>query len=180
MNDQQVKVAELKFKVFNPLAKETLPDCPGNYIVVLRKGAKLPDVGITPLCSLYEGYEIIYTGISSTSLRKRDYKQHFIGNNAGRSTLRKSLGCLMGFNKVPRDKNKDNQKTKFGENDELNLSEWMKKNLLLFYLEGNKCEVKELEKELINYYNPPLNIQDNKNKENEDYRNKLRELRKNK
>ena len=44
-------------------------------------------------------------GISTVSIRKRDYQQHFIGNNAGKSTLRKSLGSLMGFPKIPRDKN---------------------------------------------------------------------------
>ena len=55
------------------------------------------------------------------SLKKRDYKQHFAGNNSGGSTLRKSLGSLMGLKKIPRDKNNPfNGKTKFSETDETN------------------------------------------------------------
>ena len=80
---------------------EPLPDKPGNYFIVLRVNCQLPSIGITPIYHKwnYENvkYDIIYTGISNQSLRVRDYKQHFTGNNAGRSTLRKSLGSMMGF-----------------------------------------------------------------------------------
>lgn len=184
MKDETIK--NLVFKQLNPEKNllESLPDSPGNYIVALKNSAKLPEVRINPVLSQYHYngcyYDIIYTGISKISLRNRDYKQHFVGNNSGVSTLRKSLGSLMGFKKIPRDKNNpSNGKTKFSEVDEYNLSEWMKCNLLLFFrAETNVLNIEEIEKELINFYNPPLNIKTNKNTINEDFRKLLKELRK--
>ena len=94
---------ETEFKLFDPKIStmDELPDKPGNYFIVLRVNCQLPSIGITPIYHKwnYENvkYDIIYTGISNQSLRVRDYKQHFTGNNAGRSTLRKSLGSMMGF-----------------------------------------------------------------------------------
>lgn len=174
------------FKLFDPMkgCSSALPNIPGNYLIVLREFSQLPQIELTPeLHSInYEGnhYQVIYTGISSKSIRERDYRQHFTGNNAGRSTLRKSLGSLMGFPKIPRDKNDpDNGKTKFNENDEEVLSQWMKENLLLFYSVENreKEQIENLEKKLINDYNPPLNILRNNNPINKKYRVLLKNLR---
>lgn len=65
------------------------------------------------------------------------------------------------------------------EVDENKLSEWMKHNLLLFFREEkNVINIEEIEKELINSYNPPLNIKMNNNTINEDFRELLKELRK--
>lgn len=103
-----------------------------------------------------EKYNVVYVGKSSKSLRIRDYKQHFTGT-AGNSTIRKSLGCLLGFKLIPRDINSpQNGKTTFGEFDERTLTEWMKDNLLLFYYANN--DYANVEKELIRIYNPPLSI----------------------
>lgn len=180
------KIKKLVFRMLNPDKDlfEFLPDTSGNYIIALKHSAKLPKVSIGPaLCQYcYNGccYDVIYTGISKKSLKNRDYKQHFAGNNSGKSTLRKSLGSLMGFKKIPRDKNNPfNGKTKFLEVDENKLSEWMKHNLLLFFREEkNVINIEEIEKELINSYNPPLNIKMNNNTINEDFRELLKELRK--
>lgn len=183
MNEKELE--QLEFNMFDPSknVENDLPDCPGNYIVVLRKGAKLPGVGIEPVMKTreYEGeaYDVIYTGISKDSLRNRDYRQHFTGNNAGRSTLRKSLGSMMGLNKIPRDANKPNNgKTKFKTTDEAVLSDWMHDNLLLLYHATRIDEVEKLEQQLIDYYNPPLNIQNNRNVINIGFRNRLKNLRK--
>lgn len=179
---------ETNFEFFDPQihTANRLPDKPGNYIVVLRPSSQLPPIGITPIYKQwkYEGqeYDIVYTGISNKSLRKRDYAQHFTGNNAGRSTLRKSLGSMMGFNKIPRDKNKpENGKSKFNPQDEETLSAWMKENLLLFYKSGiSKEEIEKNEVDYIRRYNPPLNIISNYNEENRLFREKLSELRRQK
>ncbi len=174
------------FKLFDPMkdCNSILPNLPGNYFIVLRTTSQLPPIEVSPEFHYIDynnsHYPIIYTGISNISIRKRDYHQHFIGNNAGRSTLRKSLGSLMGFSKIPRDKNNpDNGKTKFNENDEEILSQWMRENLLLFYsIENREQEqIKNLEKELINDYNPPLNILGNNNPINKEYRALLKILR---
>lgn len=177
--EKTINFESLKFELFDPMKdkEDKIPDKSGNYIVVLREKVELPVIDITPIYNMYKGYRVIYTGISSKNLRKRDYSQHFTGNNAGRSTLRKSLGSLMGLEKIPRDAKKpENGKTKFTDADEEKLSAWMKENLLLFFLCEN--EFATLEEFLINELNPPLNIQGNKNEVNQDYRDKLRKLRK--
>ena len=174
------------FKMFDPQihTENALPDEPGNYFVVLREGCHLPTIGIVPIMKKWEKSgmqcDIIYTGISKASLRKRDYAQHFTGNNAGESTLRKSLGSMMGFTQIPRDKNKpENGKTKFNPQDEETLSAWMKENLLLFYRPSASLkEIEDNEADYIRRYNPPLNIMNNHNEENSLFREKLSELRK--
>ena len=178
---------ETGFKLFNPQIddKKQIPDTPGNYFLVLREGCQLPSIGIAPVYKQwkYEGkmYDVVYTGISNVSLRKRDYAQHFTRDNAGRSTLRKSLGSMMGFKKIPRDENNpENGKTKFNAQDEEKLSDWMKENLLLFYKSCSKEEVEENETDYILRYNPPLNLKGNHNEENRLFREKLSELRKQK
>lgn len=155
-----------------------VPNLPGDYIVVLREGASLPASTIRPQLCKFAGLDVIYVGQSKDSLSKRDVKQHFNGH-AGCSTLRKSLGALMGYNFVPRDKNKpDNGKTKFGDEDEAELSKWMQSNLLLYYCANN--DVETLENKLIEKFNPPLNLSKNKHIINADFRKELSRLRKSK
>lgn len=174
------------FTLFNPKEdKETkIVDAPGNYAVLLRPESKLPDsvikIEYTPSIITYDGkgYELIYVGISKESLYIRDYKKHFTGNNAGQSTLRKSLGSLMGMKKTYRSKGekvKKNPKTKFINSDEEKLSEWMNEHLLLLFKANPNF--KKMEDEMIVALNPLLNLQQNHNPVNKDYRNVLSELR---
>ena len=166
-----------KFTLFDPKKhfSNDIPDNPGNYIVCLKTGSNLPSIGIEYEMKTFQNLNVIYTGIAGKSLRKRDYRQHFMGNNAGSSTLRKSLGSLFGYPKIARDKDPTNGKTKFNENDEIKLSEWMKSNLLLYY--KSNLNPHKLEDELIKKFNPPLNLSKNKNTENLNYRKILSELR---
>ena len=147
----------------------------GNYILCLRKNSKLPTVSIKPILINFEGLQVVYTGIASGSLRTRDFRQHFKGNNAGRSTLRKSLGVLFGYKQIPRDSDPNTGKTKFGNADELKLSEWMCDNLIMFLLQT--LDFNSIEVELINHFNPPLNLKDNGNIINSDFRRLLSSLR---
>lgn len=133
----------------------------GNYIICLRKGSRLPKISIQPTFTNLDGLQVIYTGISSSSLRTRDYKQHFKGDNAGRSTIRKSLGVLFGYKQIHRDKNLNSGKTKFSQEDERKLSAWMCENLILYFFVTS--DFNNIEHQLINHFNPPLNIKDNKN-----------------
>jgi len=180
LKTKKTQILDGKFSLFDPTknTSEQIPDNPGNYIVCLRKESKLPDVGIEFEMKPYQGFKVIYTGIAGMSLKKRDYRQHFTGNNAGSSTLRKSLGSLFGYPKIARDKNSSNGKTKFNILDEIKLSEWMMKNLLLYFEINSNPD--ELENELIMTLNPPLNLSKNKNLRNKEFRNKLFELRKKK
>lgn len=94
-----VNLHRFKKNRFDPhIDKDSIiADSRGNYIICLKKNSKLPAVSITPRLTTFEGLSVIYTGIAGSSLRSRDFKQHFKGNNAGRSTLRKSLGVLFGY-----------------------------------------------------------------------------------
>lgn len=167
-----------EFELFDPKYSDykCIPDNPGNYIVCLKEGSELPNIGESYTMKTFRELNVIYTGIAGKSLRKRDYKQHFTGNNAGSSTLRKSLGSMFGYTKIARDKDPSNGKTKFYEADEIKLSEWMHSNLLLFF--RSNLYPDNLENELINELNPPLNLSKNSNIINQKFRKKLSELRK--
>ena len=167
-----------EFKLWDPQKKESLPSCAGNYIFLLRQGVELlqPKMDEKPVYKtiVHEGveYNVLYTGIGE-DLNGRIIKTHY-GDNAGKSTLRKSLGCLRGFDFIPRDK-KDNGKTKFKPEDENKITEWMVENLIVLYKENPNYKMEE--GKLIDKYNPPLNIQHNNNVVNMSYRDKLSRLR---
>ncbi len=171
------------FKLYDPLKNDysDIPDLPGNYIFLLRNDSTFPPTPEAPVFSHIdineESLRVLYTGISTKArLRKRIYTRH-LGNNSGKSTLRKSLGRLFGFRLVPRDKNKPNDGyKKFCKEDEEKLTEWMKRNLVVLYNDRtDNYEV--LQDLLITYLNPPLNIKDNHNPINLEFRKKLKRLR---
>lgn len=172
-------LAVMKGNFFDPAKHQAtvIPDQPGNYLFCLRVNSQLPSLPAIeiPQLTRFEGYQVIYTGISKKSLHGRDYKKHFAGNNAGRSTLRKSLGVLFGYKQIPRDKDPATGKTKFNDEDEAKLSLWMKTNLVMFYYPN--LEPAELEGQLIQFLNPPLNLQSNYQSVNSIFRRQLSALR---
>lgn len=176
-HDFSVSMAAFESNRFDPRfdSEMKITGQPGNYIVCLRDGSVLPSIEIAPKMRKFTGLSVIYTGIASKNLRNRDFRQHFTGNNAGRSTLRKSIGSLMGLKKIPRDKEPTTGKTKFKGSDERKLTQWMRSNLVLFFHGNNNF--KSIEEGLIQHFNPPLNLQGNKNSINSDFRNLLSQLR---
>lgn len=168
-----------KFSVnrFDPILdnENKIDNCCGNYIICKRPQIDLPDFFNSIEFKKFDNLEVIYTGIAGKSLKTRDFKQHFKGNNAGRSTLRKSLGVLFGYKLIARDKDPNTGKTKFCTENEIELSEWMNKNLVMYFLPN--ADYDNLEKTLIEYFNPPLNLSKNKNIINLTFRKKLSELR---
>lgn len=171
------------FKLYDPLKNDysDIPDLPGNYIFLLRNDSTFPPTQEIPVFSHInvneESLRVLYTGISTKArLRKRIYTRH-LGNNSGKSTLRKSLGRLFGFRLVPRDKNKPNDGyKKFCKEDEEKLTDWMKRNLVVLY-DDRADNYEMLQNQLITYLNPPLNIKDNHNPINLEFRKKLKRLR---
>ena len=108
-----------QFTLFDPAKgqRAELPAVEGNYIVVLKAGCNIPDVlgnfKYTEISLHGVDYRVLYTGIAS-DLKRRIWTNHLHGNG-GNSTLRKTLGSLFGYQKIPRDKNYQiNKKTKFG------------------------------------------------------------------
>lgn len=170
----------VNIKLFDPMTMDsnTLPNVAGNYVFLLRKGSHLPKVDIEPKIPevTLDGntYQAIYTGIASKSLRKRDYRNHFVGNNASSSTLRKSIGSLFGYNLILR-KEGDLKHKKFKPADEEKLTKWMMSNLLLVFVEN--ADPEPLEEKLIAELNPPLNLYKNHNMVNKEFRALLSKLR---
>ena len=168
------------FKIFDPMTMDSnmLPNVAGNYIFLLRKGSQLPQVDINPQIPevTLDGntYQAIYTGIARKCLRNRDYRNHFVDNDASRSTLRKSIGSLFGYDLIPR-KEGDLKYKKFKPADEEKLTEWMMSNLLLAFVEN--ADPKSMEDKLIAELNPPLNLEMNHNKVNAEFRALLSKLR---
>ena len=168
------------FKIFDPMTMDSnmLPNVAGNYIFLLRKGSQLPQVDINPQIPevTLDGntYQAIYTGIARKCLRNRDYRNHFVDNDASRSTLRKSIGSLFGYDLIPR-KEGDSKHEKFKPADEEKLTEWMMSNLLLAFVEN--ADPKSMEDKLIAELNPPLNLEKNHNKVNAEFRALLSKLR---
>jgi hypothetical protein len=177
--DFTVILKQFAENVFDPQCEESnkVHDSPGNYIMCLKKDSELPKLKIQPALKEFNGLKVIYTGIASKSLRKRDYRQHFRGNNAGGSTLRKSLGVLLGYPLIPRDKDPLTGKTKFAEADEAKLTEWMCKNLVMYFLPSSSYL--ETEMELIRHFDPPLNLKNSLYGKNTSFREMLSLLRRN-
>ena len=168
------------FKIFDPMTMDSnmLPNVAGNYIFLLRKGSQLPQVDINPQIPevTLDGntYQAIYTGIARKCLRNRDYRNHFVDNDASRSTLRKSIGSLFGYDLIPR-KEGDLKYKKFKPADEEKLTEWMMSNLLLAFVEN--ADPESMEDKLIAELNPPLNLDKNDNTVNAEFRALLSKLR---
>ena len=167
------------FTLYNPVtgSPKEIPIGAGNYFVVLKEGCSLPDVGIPVKMAKFRGMDIIYTGVAgaSSGLRKRITWAH-LGDNAGRSTLRLSLGVLMGFKPIPRDaSNPNNGHTRFRPDEEARLTDWMKDNLLVYFFSNDDFEA--VEEELIASLNPPLNLMKNYNPVNRELRTQISYLR---
>lgn len=171
---------KLSFKKFDPLKSDikSIPNLPGNYIVVLKDGIELPDFGQSIIYNKFDDLKVIYTGISN-NLRTRDVTNHFYGTS-DRSTLRKSIGCLFNFPLIVvrevKQGNNIKKITGFSQTHEDKLSKWMKENLILYYV-VNK-EIGSLENKLISELNPPLNLDKNYNIINREFRKDLRSKRK--
>lgn len=166
-----------EFIPFNPLddAGKSIPAVPGNYLVTIRDIKALPTLGYKLVTQQFRGQELIYTGITEGSLYRRIWKNH-IESHAGSSTLRLTLGCLFGYTLIHRDKkNPNNGHVRFSTEDERALRRWMKENLVFHYLPNDRPKV--LETELIARFNPPLNLSENANPVNRDFRAAVSVLR---
>ncbi len=153
---------------------ETLPDCPGSLIILLKNkkvcDALFPNVQFHYL----QGLPIIYVSITNHGIYGR-YRNHFLGT-AIFSTLRKSIGALFHWHdyRVIMAGNRYH----FDDLHESELTEWMKKNLLFLY----KCVLPDADLDICKQYltqelNPPLNISMNHNPVNSQFREELTMLR---
>ncbi len=165
-----------KMNQYDPLIEdsENLPCDKGLYIISVRDKYALPEEMHNLVYSFVNERPIIYVGISSISLRERDYNNHFNGN-ARKSTLRKSIGSLRRYDRVWYPGEINTCRYRFTDPCEKELTMFMKANLLLNYYITDEYET--IEKILIDYLNPPLNLQNNHNLVNKEFRELLSILR---
>ena len=168
----------MDFKIFDP-SKNTLREIPesnGVFLVLLKYSGQLFYFYSTEHVPDFSNFTIgkcvmpvVYIG-STNNLRKRIWTQTLNGT-ADKMTMRKSIGVLMGLNFDP-----SSDRKRFCISDEKSLSDWMFENLIFLY-----CETEDpmAETKLITQYNPPLNIKNNTNPVNAEFRKELSSLRSN-
>ncbi|MFE7860028.1 GIY-YIG nuclease family protein [Streptomyces sp. NPDC057403] len=104
---------------------------------------------------------------STQNLRKR-VRYHYRGNAAG-STLRLTLGCLLGLELRRVGSGK---RMTFGKAGEVTLSQWMADNARVCWIE--RSEPWDLESQLIQQLDLPLNLDQNRHNA---FHGRLKELR---
>lgn len=133
-----------------------IPNRPGLYCIMLRKGVTLPK----EFGKIRED-GIIYIGKASVSLRERLWEEEL--NHHRAATFFRSIGAILGFlppkGSLADKKNKKNYR--FSEDDTRKIIEWMRASLLVNFIEVNPGELNEMEKVLIGKYKPLLNITHN-------------------
>ncbi|MET7984188.1 MULTISPECIES: GIY-YIG nuclease family protein [unclassified Streptomyces] len=128
-------------------------------------------------CSELAAGRLLYVGIAPRYMANRTSKQnlrkrvryHYRGNAAG-STLRLTLGCLLGIEL--RRVGRSGTRMTFGKQGEAALSQWMAENARVCWIEHN--EPWTLESELISQLDLPLNLDQNRRNP---FHNRLKELR---
>lgn len=120
-------------------------------------------------CLLYVGIapRFMANRTSTQNLRKR-VRYHFRGNAAG-STLRLTLGCLLGLELRRVGSGK---RMTFGRSGEASLSQWLADNARVCWIEQR--EPWELESQLISQLDLPLNLDQNRHNA---FHSRLKELR---
>lgn len=173
-----------KFVLYDPMeanGTSSIPDRKGCYLIVLRANAAFVEckkIAIAPKLTSIDvsgtSFSVVYVG-ETKSLRD-EYENNFLGKVGNNSSFWKSIGCLMGYTLYQGDTSSAiGAFSKFSVSAEKGIKKWITGNLLFLYCadEENLCT----EQEMINAYNPPLNLLNNSNKVNSQYRKKLSELR---
>jgi hypothetical protein len=146
-----------------------VPACAGAYGWWFRD---LPDDRIdSRRCKRQHDRTLLYVGISPSpppangrppsrqNLRKR-LRQHY-ARTAAASTLRRTLGCLLASDLgiQLQQVGSSGRRTNFGRNGEQTLSDWMADNAFVSWVV--RAQPWELERELIQGLDLPLNLRDN-------------------
>ena len=115
-------------------------------------------------CVVYNGLTLLYVGIapsrasSAATLRSR-IRQHYRGNAAG-STLRLTLGCLLGEQlRIRLQQTGTTGRLTFGKRGEEHLSQWMEANAFVCWVEH--ATPWAIEGEAVSALRPPLNLSEN-------------------
>lgn len=146
-----------------PFKPELIPKEKGLYAIYLQNVKVIDQNTLSGL---------IYIGKSESNIYKRLVKTHFKpkpNKQSINSTFRRSLGALLKdlleLKVIPRNNRKKNKtkddfrKYQFDQESETKLTEWILDNCFINYIKIEDKEIrKDKEKELIQIYQPLLNI----------------------
>jgi len=133
----------------------TPPAKPGVYAFFLKPRGQL-----LPIAPGVEG--LLYIGLTHDGL---DVRNHFMQENSGFSTLRRSLGAILRTHlqlqpcpRAPGASETNTRNYAFAGDGEAILSRWMRANLLASMPPLPGTHLEKLETELITTLEPPLNL----------------------
>lgn len=109
----------------------------------------------------------LYVGKAEESLLVRDIGTHFGNGRTGQSTIRRSMAALLrgtlDLAGMPRNPQKPGYFSNYGlsPKDDRRLTDWMRENLLLAtWAPTNAVELRPVEVQVIQTWQPPLNLTD--------------------
>ena len=153
-------------------ANEIPPDAPGIYALFLTDR--------TALANLTVGLEVLYLGMTQSSLEVRN---HFGHPNSGFSSPRRSLGALLkeelhlqAIPRAPGSSCTNMTSFRFLSDGEKRLTAWMHNHLTYGFCRVEK-DVREVECRLIKDLTPPLNLTGWRNPQGSQLRRLLRACR---
>ena len=155
-------IKQLKENASPIIKAKSFEPSPGVYAFFFR-GTKFPISDYSPTKK-----EIIYLGKTQSSGISRVLQTHFGTGKTGSSTVRRTLGALLrkDLKLIPIPRNNSDQLKgrlffKFDDSSENKITKWMEKNLLISFFPLKGEDVPSVEKELIKYLKPALNIDGN-------------------
>lgn len=172
-----------KYILYDPLKSNklsSLPDKEGCYLILLRpnhtfiENEKIPIVPIfTSIDYSNEILNVVFIGIAQNM--REELTNHLFGKTGSYSLFGKLIGCLMGYTlRIDETSSATEGSGGFSIRAEKSIKKWIKENLLFLY--NVDKEQQYTEQDMIEAYNPPLNVINNHNKINSQYRNKLLRL----
>lgn len=155
ITDTERKLISGTFTPVNSLNERNIPTSSGIYCIKLRKGVVFP----ANYGKIRED-GIIYIGIASESLFERLWNEEL--NCYSPATFFRSIGAMLGY-LPPKGSlyGKTTRNYKFSDSDEEKIRVWMRRSLLVNYLQVDKRDLNDIEDQLIKKYMPLVNIKGN-------------------
>lgn len=144
------------FKRVCDLNINDIPSSPGLYAIRIDKQNALPKEFEDALNE--RNHNILYIGITTSSLRKRLWEQELHLKNP--ATFFRSIGAILGYTPEPGSLKEDSKNYKFSYNDCKKIELWMGEHLLVNFIEQYN-NLEKTETDLIEKYKPIINIAKN-------------------
>lgn len=144
------------FKRVCDLQINDIPSSPGLYAIRIDKQNALPKEFEDALNE--RNHNILYIGITTSSLRKRLWEQELHLKNP--ATFFRSIGAILGYTPEPGSLKEDSKNYKFSYNDCKKIELWMGEHLLVNFIEQDN-NLEKTETDLIEKYKPIINIAKN-------------------